>query len=480
MKKNKDISKVFLIITLMVLNAFLNCSPINLILTIPQCIYVAYLALSRKYESAVFFHLLFIVTSFSYNVTSSAMDELGVASLTSYNYSKFKVASVPIFFVNTLLIIWGLHRDKFRISNQAKKSDFYKFYTFVKYTSIAGISIGFVGVILFNYFVEGFITYGSYALFLLTTSYVFLLLYETRLKELLYNVIPTLLIVGILTLFLFNIGGVQYIGTAYITYFSALLLPYALYNKRVFIPITVLLIYMVMNLIIGTGGKMIIQFALVFASVFFLTFSKKLPVPKIKLRRFRAFYYILLVFIPVAGVYILSSAMGDEESNFMYKLHNVQTLFGFIFGQNGIYEIDRSPYIRVAEFLNIIYEDLMNPIYLIIGRGFGGYYQDVLGLFNAVDLSFDAFSDEQLIAKKYYTAHDAFVSIPMMNGLIGVYLWIKTIASYMKHVYRNYLKIVVLPFLLLIFYFDSQIGLIGAMLLFASEYNSNLSENVYR
>ena len=468
---NKNMNIVFLVTTLLVVNALLNCSPINLLITIPQFVYVLHLVQKKKYEQAVYFHLIFIATSFSYNLSENALDSLGVDSLTSYNYSKFKIASIPLFFINTVVILVVLNKNKYCISNQARKSDFYKFYIFLKYTFISGAILGFIGLLCFGYFLEGFITYGSYAFFLLVTAYMLLLLYNSELSKKLYEAIPILLIVSIIVLVLLEFGGLPYIGSAYITYFSALLLPYSLYEKRVVVPIITLLIYMVFNLIIGTGGKTIIHFIMIFIAVFFITFNKKIPVSLRKIKKYRMFYYMLIVLLPICGIYILSNAMGDRESNFMYKLHNVQTMFGFVFGLNGIYGIDRSPYIRIAEFLNIMYEDLYNPFYLLFGRGFGGYYEDVLGLFNAVDISYSTFSNEQIIAKKYYTAHDAFVSIPMINGIIGMYLWIKTILSYMKNVYKNYLKLIVLPFLLLIYYFDSLIGLIGTMFMFASEYN---------
>ena len=123
----------------------------------------------------------------------------------------------------------------------------------------------------------------------------------------------------------------------------------------------IIIIYMAFNLIIGTGGKTIIHFIMIFIAVFFITFNKKIPVSLRKIKKYRMFYYMLIVLLPICGIYILSNAMGDRESNFMYKLHNVQTMFGFVFGLNGIYGIDRSPYIRIAEILNIDVRELLVP-----------------------------------------------------------------------------------------------------------------------
>lgn len=468
---------ILLIASLVLANGFLNCSPLNLLLSVPQFLYVAYLIYRGDYEKAALLHILFIVTSFSYNITDRAMDELGASSLTSYNYAKFKIASIPLFFINNVFFIYELRKKKKKISNNAKKSDFYIYYKFLKYTFIIGFIIGVPGLLFFEYFREGFLNYGSYALFMLSLSYIFLLMYDTKLKDLLYSRFPTLLMVSIIVMLAIRIFGIKLIGTVYVTYFAAMLLPYSLYNKSAIIPLVIMLAYMADGVITGTGGKVIVQFALVAIVVFFLAHSSRLPVPRKKVKRFRYVYYFLLVAVPIAGVYLIASLTGDEESNFSYKLHNVQSLLSFFVGAGGLHDIDRSPYIRVAEIANVLYEDLTNPLYLIFGRGFGGFYRDNLGLFNYVDISFDCFSDEQLVAKRYYTGHDAFVSIPMVNGLFGVYWWIRTMYAYVKNMYRNYLKVVVIPFLLLIYYFDSQIGMIGTLLLFASESQIAFAKN---
>ena len=464
-----DNKHILLIIILVLANGYLNCSPLNLLLTIPQFLYVAYLICRGHFEKAAFFHLLFIITSFSYNITDSAMDVLGVSLLTSYNYAKFKIASIPLFFINNVYMIYRLRKIKVKISDNAKRSDFYIFYKFLKYTFIIGVVLGVPGLLFFGYFREGFLNYGSYAFFLLSLSYIFLLMFDTKLKDLLYIQFPILLMLSIIVMLSVKFLGIEFIGTVYVTYFASMLLPYTLYNKSVIMPLIIMLVYMASNVISGTGGKIIVQFALVAIVVFFLTYSSHLPVDNKKVRRYRYMYYFLLAAVPIAGIYLIASMTGDEESNFTYKLHNVQSLLSFFVGAGGLHEIDRSPYIRVAEIANVLYEDISNPLYLILGRGFGGYYRDNLGLFNYVDISFDCFSDEQLAAKRYYTGHDAFVSIPMINGAVGVYWWIKSMYTYVTHMHKNYLKIVVIPFLFLIYYFDSQIGMIGTLLLYASE-----------
>lgn len=466
--RRADLDKAWyalMIAALVVGNGYLNCSPMNLLLSVPEFLVVLYFAIRKRYTKAVLLHVIFIVTSFSYNLTDRALDVIGVSSLTSYNYAKFKIASVPLFFVNNVIITFLLLKNKYKVSKRARRSDFYQFFRFLWITFLIGILLGLPGLLFFDYFFEGFITYGSYVFFLLTTSYLLLLLYRTDLARRLYDVIPLLICISIIFSMSASLFGASFIGEVYATYFTAILLPYSLYNKKAVIPLIILMLYMITSVAYGIGGKNIIQFILLFITVGILSFNHKVPVPRKKLRSFRIAYLFIIISIPI----ILVTFVG-ADSNFFFKLHGVKSLFGFFFGGNML-DIDRSPYIRVAEVANVLYEDLLNPIYLFFGRGFGGYYQDHLGLFYNVDISYDTFSAEQLVARRYYTAHDAFVSVPMVSGLIGTYFWLKTIYVYLKHATRNYLKLVVIPFLLLVYYFDSQIGAMGTVMMFAAEAN---------
>lgn len=463
---DKRLGYILLISSLVIGNGFLNCSPMNLLLAVPEFLVVLYYAIRKKYTTAVLLHIIFIVTSFSYNLTDKALDVIGVSSLTSYNYAKFKIASIPLFFVNNVIIIALLLKDKYTIKKTAIRSDFFKYSRFLAITFAIGVLLALPGLIFYDYFLEGFIIYGSYTFFLLTTSILLLLLYPTDLAKRLYDIVPLLVCLSVILSLCCSFLDLSIIGEVYATYFAAMLLPYALYNKRAIAPLTVLMLYLIGSVMFGVGGKNIIQFILLFIAVGVLSFNHRIPVPAKKRRSFRFAYFLIILSIPV----ILMTFIG-VDSNFLYKLHGVKSLFAFFFG-GGLTEIDRSPYIRVAEVANVLYEDMINPIYLIFGRGFGGYYQDHLGLFHNVDISFDTFTEEQLIAGRYYTAHDAFVSVPMVSGLIGTFLWLETVYIYLKHATRNYLKLVVIPFLLLVYYFDSQIGVMGTVMMFAAEAKS--------
>ena len=134
--------------------------------------------------------------------------------------------------------------------------------------------------------------------------------------------------------------------------------------------------------------------------------------------------------------------------------------------------MSRSPYIRFASLYNILHEGLSNPLTLLFGNGYGGYFQDGLGLFNGIDLSNGAWGDECIRTGRFTSGHDMMVTVPLFNGLIGVYLIGKIAILYFKRMKFNYLSSAVFFWILLKFYFNTIVAVIGLFLLFASEYKN--------
>ena len=109
---------------------------------------------------------------------------------------------------------------------------------------------------------------------------------------------------------------------------------------------------------------------------------------------------ILRVGIPVVifiAVGYISIALSQEGMS-SQKLSQIVSL-GNLFFQSGDYDfspdtISSSPYIRIGEVLNIVYEGVMNPFGLILGKGYGGYWTDTLNLFPMLDLTQGGFAED--------------------------------------------------------------------------------------
>ena len=220
-----------------------------------------------------------------------------------------------------------------------------------------------------------------------------------------------------------------------------------------------------------TSGKQIYSLIFMFAASFILSFSSAVRknLGGFNLSKMRIIFIVVLIAYPTLQQ-IISVSSDDREGNFTRKLESVEALSNFFMGEGDMDDVSASPYIRLAEFSNIVYEDIRNPVYLLFGRGFGGYYRDELNLFTGFDLASGAFSDEQIRTGKFSYGHDAFVTVPMLNGFIGFILLISLIIVMCKQSPHNYLYLTCLMLLMLWFYFDVLMGVVGVMLLFAAEH----------
>ena len=468
-------SKILLFAVIILLNGLLNCKVSNVIVTIPQILFVLFLLSKKDIPSAIFYHVLFFITSFGY---LGSVDSLGneVANLESFNYAKLRISVAPVFILISFLIIFISINSKYTISKEAKKTDFYYLFCFFKYIMISGSVMMLIGFAFLNYYVEGVMYYGIYALYVFVIAYMLLIVYKHGVHDRIFEILPHILIIGIIISTCSKFVSIAVVGSLVISYYGVLLLPMMMYGKNSLISLLVFCLFVYGSIMTSMGGKVIIEIVLVFIATFMLSFTSDIEshYPQ-RSKLAKILFVIVILSLPTLMIYIEYVATASDRSNFIHKLHSVQTMWDFMWGKNSIYEVDDSPQTRIAEFANIMYENVTNPIYMLFGRGFGGYYHDTLGIMGGLDLANGTYTESAIAKGEFYYAHDAFVSVPFMSGLIGVYMWIKCIVKYLKHASLNYYKLAVIPFLALIFFFDTQIGATGVVILFASE--SNLIKN---
>lgn len=466
-----DVRYLLLFTIIIIMNSIFNCSIENMIVSVPQYLYIYYLLINGKITNAIFFHLTFFITSLGYNVV---VDNAGneIKNLVSYNYAKLSIGPFPLFLLTTLFMIYTCKRAGCIVSENAKCSAFYNLYKLLKYILLSGSIMMVFGFVFSHYYIQGVMTYGVYSLFLFIVSYLLLINFDSSLRKSLFQYLIPILIISIIVSFLINEFGVNSTGSLLIIYYGCILVPCIFFRKYSLIMFLVLCLFIYSSILTETGGKVIISVCFMIAATFTLSFnvSIKKRFPK-RAKIAKLIFLSVAIFLPSIAVYMMLIASSTEGSNFMHKLHSVETLFGYFFGYYQLSEIDDSPLTRLAQFANIMYENLSNPLYMIFGRGFGGFYSDSLRLLYNLDLSGGTYNHVQISRGEYYYAHDAFVSVPFVSGLLGSYLWIKCFWSYIKNSNSNYLKLTAFPFLLLIFFFDTQIGTIGVLFLYASETN---------
>lgn len=462
-KKNFSIVLIF---QLLLIGGLTNTTPLNLVLTVPQITIILFFLVTNKLESAVFYHFLFLICSYTYYGSFEGISEN--LTIVSYNYAKLKIWG-PIGYSQilslALLIFIGL---KYKTKSD-RNCLFQKFYRLLIMFMITGFGIGLLGIALSDYFIEGMINYGSYILILFINASILLMMRGTTLRyRFLRTITPLLVLSPITTFIIHKIYPNMYDYTG-ISVYVMLLLPAMLFERKNNIYRLIGLIFWLYNAVyIYSSGKMILSFLIFLIVTFTLTMRKEIKKRfYIRAHFIRMAVIVLLLTLPIMITIVTGFIEKNEiSSNIIYKIVQVKTLLKYLIGGSNIESVSSSPYIRITSLINILYEGLKNPLTLLFGKGYGGYFTDNFNFFSGLNLYNGAFSNKSIILGKFYTGHDTLVTVPMLNGILGLYLILKLVVRCLNYSRNNYIILSAIQFLLLIFYFDTLIGITGVLLLF--------------
>lgn len=458
---------------IILLNGILNGMPINLIITIPQFLLIFIYVLEKNIDKAVIWHFIFMITSYSiYNIDVDS----GTDNITAYNYAKYKIfGPLSYSYLITLILFIYIHLKKnnsISIIEYIKHNNalFYNYYNIVKYFMFYGLVIGLINVVFSDYYIDGIISYGGYIVIVFLHSYILLNIDGTLVKKYINYIFVDLLLVNVIIDSFINLFFEQSYNTTPLSAYTLLLIPSLLFKGNTIKKISAIALAFYNMINYGTGGKSLILLIIMLFVTLYLTFQKDVNIyNSIKIKFIRFTIILALLFLPAISLYIGDIYGG--ESFTVSKMYQVKTLINYIINDNNIYTIAESPYIRISSLQNILYEGIENPYALIFGKGYGGYFTDHYGYFTDIDLSKGAFSDIAIKNRQYYTGHDSLVTIPMFNGMFGLVLIIIYVLKCIKSSKYNYLLISSIPFLLLIFYYNTLIGITGVLLLYSGTLN---------
>lgn len=453
-----EIRKGFLIgFLLIALNFSLHGNIYQLLITVIEVSIVVYLIILSKLTRAYLLHIFFTIT------TTSVPLYTDQARL--YNYSKFEILGpVSISQLITLFFfISVISNFKFGLLSRHLKDLIFWFYV-----SFSGILFGIIGLLYFDYYLQHFISYTVYVIYLII-SMLTALHYVRKLdiKKLRNAVFGILASAPLASLFvgLFGILGLYGNKDVYVVnelgYYSFILLPILIREKFNFL----LLLGVIGSCFIlidgGTGGKGIIFILLVVIYSYYWIL--------------RGNYYwnwfiglIFRIVPPVVGVGIYLNFAVDNYGLFLYKLESIWISIKNIGTIDNLMIIPNSPRIRVVSIINIWKEGMLNPLRLLFGAGFGSYFHDFTNILSRSDLS-DAFRTLEIQNGRYGRPHDMPAAVPLANGLLGLLLLLQLAFKYLKRVSRDPLNLSVYPFLLLSFYYNHQFALVGILLLIISD-----------
>ncbi len=472
-KKHNRAFYQFAIFTLM---SFVNIvtlgEVVNVLLTIPQvCVVLYVLFVKRDTKTALLYHVIFILASVS-ALNAVGMGDEDNRFLVIYSYARLKlIGPVGVSYVIWIFIfINSLHSWE----RMPRNSMLYSLYKVTLYLFIGGNLLGFFGFVARSgYNLESYLSYNVYIVITLVAELCFLLNYSDDYINRCCSLVPYLLYGSIISsLISFFFVGVATSYGAYediilqpdIMYFAPVLLLYYFHSKEKVVPLFFFLVYVAINLS-STSGKGLIFIALaVFVFVVLGMFGVHFNYGTAKQKRITK--AVIIASAAIIVLFIVPS-LTTEGNLFGQKLQDVFSLFS-----GDLSKVDRSPYIRIATILNIVDNNLSNPLFLLFGQGYGGFFTDSLSLFySGIDLEKGAWPPEMVASGRFSTAHDTFAVVPLLNGIWGFYLIFKISWRYIKNVRYNYLAFASLIWLLFTFYYNTQYAVIGTFFLFCSEKN---------
>ena len=468
---------VFVYIILILFNISTVGSILNLIITIPQIIYVLYLIFKKKYNEAILAHFVFIITS----ITATT------AIITSrvYNYASLKIIGSLSYsyLISILLFVLTYYRKHIEF----KLNGLLKIFLFL---AVTGSILGIYGLMFKEYYFEYFIIHSFYIviliinLFLLRNNNSIDLIsgaYYNALSLLIASPIATTisLLLGIHTMY----GDFAATIQSEIDFYSICLLCGIYYIKRAInkvLAITAVCCLFFFFFFAGGGREIIILLVGLLAFIY-VTYTKNRMVA-IKEKKITKRIVTTLMIIGIFAV-VGSGVFSNKESIFYYKFEDVRSIFNVLIEEDvdilhlSSY-IATSPYVRVASLINIVYMGQDNIINLLFGQGYGGYFEDKLGLFSHLhNLEDGGWPLKYVQDGRFPYAHDSFAIIPLLNGIIGLILIMWISITYIRRIKINYMYFAVVPFLLISFYFSITYAVVGVFLLFASQYNFNRSKS---
>lgn len=429
-------------------------------------------------KKTFYWHMLFLFSSLEITLNIGGYYE------SLYNYKSFRLPFLPIavstFVTIFLFLIYVIKSNgiKYRKNDLVYKT-IVLFFFLPLITGVIGLLFrGYEVEIFFNRAMQPFIYICVYSLLF---QYI-----NSKDIEKLKTLIISTLIGSVIASFLSGFLGV---GASYgvqstlpmnqIMIFSPFLICLALYynGKNRLMLLFIGGLACVNLLLFNATGKVII-FVAIAISVFLLKMATN----------YKRVIWLLLIkmMIIVASVSLLDYIIKAFKNNILFQAKLAQVIGLLNLGNWGVRfeNIPNSPRFRIIETVNIYLTFKENITDLFIGRGFGGYFEDVGNYFNAMDMG-GAFSEMEVMLGKYISPHESWNEVFLLTGLLGVFIWIILMYFLSKGVFKDninsFYALIGLVFVAIFWNTFVILSYFGLLCVFVSQYNSKIArdKNLY-
>lgn len=452
-------------------NFYLLSSSLNILITILEVFVVILLIIRNDNSSALIFHIVFCLTGC--DATSASSD------LQLLSYPEIKLFGPLTLSYIILGIIWVVNIKK--AIKAPKNSLIYKFRKFLLVFLIYGTCVGLFGLLFLNYRIGDFTNAFIYSFVGFLYLDVFVRNYDDEFLLKCKNAAISLLLsapfVTFVSYSILNIRTTYSVFDALVfneEFIMGAMIFLFLFTdvKHKLVYVSSALIYIACVVMAGRGGFFLSILVCCLVIIYYTYF-----VPNSSLKYVKYLRIIFPVFVLVGGSAIIGYVMSIEWGGSLAgnKIKELISLVEAIhtFGTSGfsLTSISDSPYIRIAEVLNLLDNGRENPIGLVFGHGFGGVYTDSTGLFQNVDVTLGGFPPEIAASGRYGTAHSFLPNTLLFNGLVGVCMLLKKGFQYLSNIKYTPLCFAGYFLFLYSFYFNTSLFLACAFALYAAEFD---------
>lgn len=441
-------------------------STLGIILPLIEFAYVLYNILKGNYSCALYWHLVFVMTSIS-SASIEGMNS-GNENISVYNYYSVKlVGPIGISYLFTILLFLISLTKKIGIRNRLM----HQLLFVLLYFAISGDIIGIIGF-CFNtgYYLPDFIKYNIYIWISIFTLYSILHLFDSNyISRCFHSAIPIIsgsIIACLISRFMgiyTTYGGLEIPYVSDLCYFGSVLIIALFFkasNKLIIIPAIICYGILMTQ---AMSGKMVFYIIIAFMYIAYLSFFNKDFQESFKYVKTLRLCCIIIVMI---GAVYIPIIMSDTSSLTSIKITAAASIFS-----GSLEDVSNSPATRIAEVANFFYNNRTNPFNLLFGNGYGGYFTDELGIMSGLDLS-GGWSDEVIRSGRFSSAHDTFSVVPLLNGVIGLVLAFYIGLKIFYRTKQNYLSFVAIPWIIFTLYFNTLYATIAIFCLIGSLYEN--------
>lgn len=175
---------------------------------------------------------------------------------------------------------------------------------------------------------------------------------------------------------------------------------------------------------------------------------------------------VLLMFVPQI-IQLFFKGLNDSSSYIAYKFSTLVNLLHVSNGSSLWYDsLGNSIGVRVDAIVNCFIEIVKNPVYFLIGKGYGGSIQKNWGVYNW-DIPGATYPDVQIDSGVYSSFHTGIAELIINFGLIGIILLVILCRDMIKSIFKKKENgwIIIGVFWLFVFLYFYHSMFLGALIL---------------